>query len=108
MTGAGGEAETLDELRQREADDWAADQETVSSSRARRVSLPRNFEERCYSIPRSTTIHIPAASAGRYAGTWAEAINGMLDGDEDWGKLAAGRARLLLGDLARTAARPQK
>ena len=49
---------------------------------------------------------MPAASASRYAATWAEALEGMLDGDEAWGVLAQCRARLLLGAFDRDIDKP--
>ena len=54
---------------------------------------------RCSAIPRQTREHVPAASAGAFADSWAEAIDRCLDGDAAWGRLASCRCRLLLGAL---------
>ena len=46
-----------------------------------------------------TLLHVPVASASRFAHTWSECIKGCLAGASGWGAVARFRCRILLAPL---------
>ena len=57
--------------------------ESYPSAPQRRILMPENIAALAENIPRSSTLdRIPLASAGRYATTWAECLEGSMAGDK--------------------------
>ena len=50
-------------------------------------------------LSRTPPFTIPARHAMRAGATWAEALEGCLAGDNDWGTLAAYRTRIILAPI---------
>ena len=96
------ESETLTEVHAQAVDASPADVAGDRGETRRAVAFTAAVAQRCQSIPRQTREHVPQASAGAFADSWAEALERSLDGDEAWGRLASCRCRLLLGALGET------
>jgi hypothetical protein len=51
-------------------------------------------------LKRSTLVRVPGAVAARIGSSWAESLEGCLQGDNDWAFLARYRCRVLLAQVA--------
>ena len=80
----------LQRLRADEARVWGdhsqqnePDDSTEGAYGRRTVKLPAQFEDLCKGIPSHTVDYVPASCAGKFATSWAEALEGSLDDDPE-------------------------
>ena len=59
--------------------------------------LPRDFVGRCGALGSATLVHVPNPAREELCAIFCDGLEGMLDGDDNWSKIAQCTHRLLLG-----------
>ena len=59
--------------------------------------LPRDFVRRCGALGSATLVHVPNPAREELCAIFCDGLEGMLDGDDNWSKIAQCTHRLLLG-----------
>ena len=59
--------------------------------------LPQDFAGRCGALGSATLVHVPNPAREELCAIFCDGLEGMLDGDDNWSKIAQCTHRLLLG-----------
>ena len=59
--------------------------------------LPQDFVGRCEALGSASLVHVPNPAREELCAIFCDGLEGMLDGDDNWSKIAQCIRRLLLG-----------